>query len=40
MNSGARELTQIRKFTVEEYSKNKIRTICIYKKLIDGVYVI
>ena len=40
MSSGATELTQIRTITIEEYSKNKIHILCIYKKFTDGVYVI
>ena len=40
MSRGAKELTQIRKITVEEYSKNKIHILCIYKKFTEGVYVI
>ena len=40
MSIEARELTQITKITVEECSKNKIHTLCIYEKFTDGVYVI
>ena len=40
MSSGTRELTQIRKISVQEYCKNKIHTLYIYKKFTGIVYVI
>ena len=40
MSNEAKELTQTRKISVEKYSKNKIHTSCIYKKITDEVYVI
>ena len=40
MSNEAKELTQIRRITVEKYCKNKIYTLCIYKRFTDEVYVI
>ena len=40
MSSKAEELTQIRKITAEKYSKNKIHTLCVYKKFTGKNYVI
>ena len=40
MSNEAKELTQIRRITVEKYCKNKILTLSIYKRFTDEVYVI
>ena len=40
MSNEAKELTLIRRITVEKYCKNKIHTLSIYKRFTDEVYVI
>ena len=40
MSNEAKELTQIRRITVEKYCKNKILTLSIYKRFTDEIYVI
>lgn len=40
ISSEAKQLIQIKKITSEKYSKNKVHTLCLYKKITDEVYVI
>ena len=40
MNSETERLAQIRKITVEKYSKNKVHTICVIKRGANDLYVI
>ena len=40
MSSGKEELTQICRISIEQYSKNRIHTLCVYKRFTDKSYVI
>ena len=40
ISSEEKQLIQIKKITSEKYSKNKVHTLCIYKKITDEVYII